>query len=379
MSGSLFGLREVTLPASGGRQSPDDTAVAATKHNQGVNTPRSPGARLNSITLEIPCGATAVVGLSGAGKTSLLNVLAGFETGFSGELILASRSGQPPDDLFTKGLQGTNQGTDVPRAPKNLPLYWVPQSGGLWPHLSVEQHVAIVGNLANPQSSIESGRFSKSTDEILQLFDLTHRRQALPGELSQGERSRLALARALATRASVLLLDEPLSHVDPVRKPTYWNIVRRIIAEENISMVFTSHEPETVLRHAEHVICLHEGAVAFEGSVRSLYDHPPDARVGAFLGPLNWFRAEEAAAFLASDWQIAESVGLRPERLQIQPSSESLIEILSTPFIGAYGESIVRHVVSGMTKTILHQVPESAASIGQRVALRIHPRPGATR
>ena len=398
MSGSLFGLRNVTLPASRGRQSPDDTAVAAAKHNQGVNTPRSPVARLNSITLEIPCGATAVVGLSGAGKTSLLNVLAGFETGFSGELILASRGCQPPDEIFTKGLQGTNQGTDVPCSPKKLPLYWVPQSGGLWPHLSVEQHVEIVGSVAghsvvgqkleptkecsatsvlapNQYSSAESGRFSKSTDEILQLFDLTHRRQALPAELSQGERSRLALARALATRASVLLLDEPLSHVDPVRKPTYWNIVRRIVAEENISMVFTSHEPETVLRHAEHVICLHDGAVVFEGPVRMLYDHPPDARVGAFLGPLNWFQEEEASVFLKGN-TTSSAVAIRPERIQIRMAKDSAIELLSTPFVGVYQESIVRDVASGMTKSVLHQVPEVAILNGNRVAIRVHPQPG---
>ncbi|MBC7966599.1 MAG: ATP-binding cassette domain-containing protein, partial [Fuerstia sp.] len=344
MSGSLFHLRDVTLPATGGRQSPDCDSFdsrSVAKHDQGVSTPRLPGARLNSITLQIPCGATAVVGLSGAGKTSLLNVLAGFETGFTGEL-----KSSPPEGTAHR-----------------LPLYWVPQNGGLWPHLSAEQHLEIVGLVAehsgggqmlqpatkdsatsklapNQRSSVESGRFSKRTDEILQLFDLTHRRQALPAELSQGERSRLALARALATRASVLLLDEPLSHVDPVRKPTYWNIVRRTVAEENISMIFTSHEPETVLRHAEHVICLHEGAVAFEGSVRTLYDDPPNAMLGAFLGPLNWFRADEAAAFLARH-EVGMDVAVRPERLQIQFAAESGIELVSTPFIGMYAESFV--------------------------------------
>ncbi|MEJ7595206.1 MAG: ATP-binding cassette domain-containing protein [Planctomycetaceae bacterium] len=197
------------------------------------------------------------------------------------------------------------------------------------------------------------------------------------GWLSQGERSRLALARALATRATVLLLDEPLSHVDPVRKPTYWNIVRRIVAEENISMVFTSHEPETVLRYAEHVICLHNGSVAFEGPVRTLYDNPPDAHAGAFLGPLNWFRADEAAAFLTRR-AFGSDVAIRPERLQIQLADDSEIELVSTPFIGPNAESIVRHVASGMTKSVLHQVPEVAIPVGQRVAFRESPQSGAS-
>ena len=320
MSGSLFSLRNVTIPA-----------------------------RLNLLTLEIRSGATAVVGLSGAGKTSLLNVLAGYETQFSGDLK-----------------------THIPNdSADRLPLFWVPQSGGLWPHLSAEQHLDVV-SAEVPQKSnsrTESGRLSKRTDELLSLFDLNHRRQALPAELSQGERSRLALARALATRANVLLLDEPLSHVDPVRKPGYWNIVRQIVAETNISMVFTSHEPETVLRQAEHVICLDAGKVAFEGSTRAMYDHPPDRQTGEFLGPLNWFSVSESVVFLEGNPQ-SHDVGIRPERLRICIAAESQFELVAMPFVGAYCESGIRHVVSGITKSVLHQVPDVMPSIGDRVVLR---------
>ena len=323
MSGPLFSLHKLTLAGS--------------------NVPR-----LNSVTLQIPCGATAIVGLSGAGKTSLLNVLSGFETGFSGELT-------------------SNVSLD---SADRLPLFWVPQNGGLWPHLSAEQHLEVVSvdAVRNQKSGNTTDRFLKRTDEILSLFDLTHRRQALPAELSQGERSRLGMARALATQPTVLLLDEPLSHVDPVRKPAYWKIIRRIVAEKNISMVFTSHEPETVLRQAGHVICLHEGAVVFEGPVRTLYDNPPDARVGTFLGPLNWFRAEEAALFLADQTPGTADVAIRPERVQIHIAVDSAFELVSTPFVGTYQESTVRHVASGMTKSVLHQVPDVAIPIGQLVA-----------
>ena len=216
----------------------------------------------------------------------------------------------------------------------------------------------------------------KKTDEFLESFDLQHRRHALPAELSQGERSRLGMALALVTRAAVLLLDEPLSHVDPVRKPTYWNIVRRIVAAENLSMIFTSHEPEAVLRHAEHVICLHDGSVVFEGPVRTLYDHPPEACLGAFLGPLNWFHAEEASVLLAGH-AVGANVSVRPERLEIQYAAASGIELISTPFSGVYSESIVRHIASGITKSVLHRVPEIMIPLGQHVAFRESPQSGA--
>ena len=153
--------------------------------------------------------------------------------------------------------------------------------------------------------------------------------------------------------------------------------MRQFVAEENISMIFTSHEPETVLRQAEHVICLHDGSAVFEGSVRSLYDNPPNALVGAFLGPLNWFRADEAAVLLTNHSLVANTA-LRPERLQMQMTKDSAIELLSTPFVGAYQESIVQHIASGITKSVLHQVPEVAIPISQRVAFRVQSRPGGT-
>jgi iron(III) transport system ATP-binding protein len=219
--------------------------------------------------------------------------------------------------------------------------------------------------VANQQSAHESAQLSKRTDELLGLFDLQQRRKAFPAELSQGERSRLALARALASGPKVLLLDEPLSHVDPVRKPGYWKIVQRIVTEENISMVFTSHEPETVLRQAEHVICLDAGAVAFEGSTRTLYDHPPNRQIGEFLGPLNWFDDGESRMFLDRN----ASGGIRPEKLKLCIADSSL-EFISMPFVGGYCESVVRHVASETLKSVFHQVPDVMPSIGDRVMLQ---------
>ena len=360
MSSPLFSLRDVTLPGS--------------------HAPR-----LNSVTLTIPVGTTAVVGLSGAGKSSLLNVLAGFETDFTGRLesfrssehALGGR-GWTERSERSPGVSNYRPPTPATLRPNRLPLFWVPQNGGLWPHLSVEQQLNVVsGEAGQDRKSLkESGRISERTDEFLRSFDLDHRRKALPAELSQGERSRLAVARALATQAEVLLLDEPLSHVDPVRKPGYWKIVRQFVAKENISMVFTSHEPETVLRQAEHVICLHAGSVAFNGTVRTLYEDPPNAEIGEFLGPLNWFTLEEAATLLADQTGVG-NIAMRPERMQILRSINSAIEFVSQSFAGLYAESIVRHSTSGAVTTVRHQASHPVLNQGERVTFRVLPSSGA--
>ena len=106
--------------------------------------------RLRDVTVAIHPGITAVVGHSGAGKTSLLNLLVDFEK---------------PD-------HGTIQHT--------LPVFWSPQDAGLWPHLTVREHIAAVGGAA----------------DVLAVFDLTERADCRPAVLSQGECSRLAVARA---------------------------------------------------------------------------------------------------------------------------------------------------------------------------------------
>jgi iron(III) transport system ATP-binding protein len=296
--------------------------------------------RLDNITIHIPAGRTALVGYSGAGKTSLLNVLAGFAKPDHGSVRRERAGGETSD---------------------RLAMYWVPQNGGLWPHLTTEQHLSCVQKLAN------------SSDEILAALHLEHRRSAFPAELSQGERSRLALARALASRARVLLLDEPLSHVDPVRKPGFWRAVQSLLDRDDISVVFSSHEPETVLRQAEHVICLKDGRVAFQGATRELYDSPPTQELGEFLGPLNWLDASDrktlAGSFEAGSGAASKtgSFGVRPERLLLIRDATSPLELQSIPFCGAYRESVVKNLETGAVLTLMHQATTEIQKPGDRV------------
>jgi len=287
--------------------------------------------RLDSVNCSIGTGVTAILGGSGAGKTSLLNLLAGLESPDAGTI----------NSLFDAAEGG-------------LPFYWAPQGGGLWPHLTLRQHLTQVT------------KDQDLADKLLDDFDLSARQSAFPDELSQGERTRLAVARALAVPASVLLFDEPLVHLDGDRKATGWQCIRNTIRESGTHLVLTTHEPETVLREADSVICLEEGRLIWEGPVRQLYYEPPNAMVGRFLGPLNWFDVDDQNRWLSSNDRTGEASCIRPEQLQLESSAEPVCEIVASEFMGSYARTTVREVAGDVTKTIYHR-PSEAPEIGAQV------------
>jgi iron(III) transport system ATP-binding protein len=300
--------------------------------------------RLQNINLVIQGGVTAVIGYSGAGKTSLLNLLAAMERPTHGSVIRS-----------------------FPQTASKLPLYWVPQDGGLWPHWTVHRHLMAV----SPQQSA-SGRdhdLSDFIDELLNQFDLKHRQQAFPGDLSMGERSRLAVARSLATRANVLVMDEPLSHVDTVRRPAYWNIIRKQLKQNQTSLVFSTHEPETAIRESESAICLSDGRVLYAGSTMELYRHPESAEVARFLGPINWFSEQEAALWLKEEPPV--KLALRPEQIRVLPDEQADTQVVAFRFCGNYAETTLQKTKSTEQRTIVHRPTATDHQPGQHVRLEV--------
>ncbi len=279
--------------------------------------------RLDEISLQLGAEKTAIVGLSGAGKTSLLNVLAGFEVPTSGNIQLGSVS-----------------------AESGLFRYWVPQNGGLWPH------VELIGHLRSVAPGTADAEIRKKSDEILDAFDLRHRATAFPDELSQGERSRLALARALMANPRVLLADEPLAHVDIVRKPDFWKVVDEWVSRAQCSFVFSSHEPEVVLRHAERVIVLEKGRVIFDGPVPVLYDNPPEKRVAEFLGPVNWLG--DSLRKLLGEFNDRDC-GIRPERIALSRDPSGKFTVVRSFRTGFFLETSLTTADSDAEFILIHR------------------------
>lgn len=303
--------------------------------------------RVEEVSLEIAHGVTAIIGYSGAGKTSLLNLLAGFEQPDSGQI-----SFQHPEPVGEKF---------------QLPLFWVPQDGGLWPHLTVGEHISSVAPSFD-------GRVAEkphdSSDNLLERFGLEHRVSAVPEELSKGEQSRLAVARCLAARPAVMLMDEPLAHTDPVRRPKYQSLIGEYVKSTGASLIFTTHEPETAIREAASAVCMKGGRVIYSGPTSELYHKPPEEEVGRFLGPLNQFAPAERSHWLP-DGPPDESglVFLRPEAIELIPVENGPLEILSFEFSGSYAETIVQHVKTSQQKTIIHRPYGDVFRPGQYVRI----------
>lgn len=319
--------------------------------------------RLDGVTVEIPAGITAVMGRSGAGKTSLLNLLVGYERPDRGTIEPGDGDGETrkrDGGIERGGEEGSSSSSPPLPVPPSLrhPLatYWAPPDDGLWPHLSVRRHVELP----------EAGDAAVA-DRLLNAFDLTGVAEARPGTLSEGERARVSAARALATGARVLVMDEPLAHVDPLRLGHYWDVLREHCRERGVSLVFASHQPETVVREATSVLCLDAGRVIWQGAVAELYDRPPTPELAQFLGPVNWLAAGEAAAWLQVDCD--QPLVLRPERLHIETADESPLVVEDARFCGAFAEVDVRHEATGRSRRLMHRPSGDVLRRGMRVVL----------
>ncbi len=289
--------------------------------------------RLQLESLDIPEGVTAVLGKSGSGKTSLLNLLVGFERADAGRVARIRIANAV-----------------------SLQLSWVPPDFGLWSHLTVEEHLQAV-------AVADDGLVSRLVKE----FDLQEIRDQKPSTLSMGEQARVAVARSLATKASAHVMDEPFAHVDPGRLDLYWQAVREHLKATNASLIFSSHSPSVVLREARHVICLDEGNVAWTGIPQDLYSAPPSRSLAVLLGPVNWIDNADDPWWKVS---YSTSESLRPEQLIVEEDEQSPLVVEHSWCVGPHQETELKSTTSESTRTFYHQPLNQPLTKGTSVALR---------
>jgi len=225
---------------------------------------------LDDVSLEVPSGElVALLGPSGSGKTSLLRILSGLEQPDQGSAFFDG------DDL---GKQSARQ--------RNVGLVF--QHYALFRHLDVFENVAFALRVRKrPEAEVQA-----RVIELLKLVQLEGLGRRFPSQLSGGQRQRIALARALAARPRVLLLDEPFGALDAQVRAELRGWLRRLHDEIHLTTVFVTHDQDEAFEVADRVVVMNHGRIEQVGSPAEVFERPANDFVMRFLGHVNVLEAQ---------------------------------------------------------------------------------------
>lgn len=197
-----------------------------------------------SVHAETACQVTGILGPSGSGKTSLLDLVAGLRRPIAGRLELADRC-----------LEDVSTHTHVPARLRHVG--YVPQDLALFPHFTVRRNLAY--GLPRVPTADRTGMH---WDHVLEILEIQHLLDREVTDLSGGEKQRIALARALISSPRLLLLDEPLSSLDPALKLRILPLLQRIRNEFKIPMLYVSHDRSELEGICGELWTIHSGRIA---------------------------------------------------------------------------------------------------------------------
>jgi iron(III) transport system ATP-binding protein len=309
---------------------------------------------LDGVDLDVaPGSVVALVGPSGCGKTTLVRVVAGFERSDAGRVELAGRP--------VAGQRSAESADDGPRwlhvAPERRRVGVVPQEGALFTHLDVAGNIGF--GLAR-RGRTRAGR--ARVEHMLELVGLAGLGARRPDQLSGGQQQRVAVARALAGRPDLVLLDEPFSALDAALRLSVREAVMSALRAEAASVLLVTHDQDEALSVADRVAVMLAGRIAQVGTPDEVYARPATEQVARFLGEAVLLPGRAAGSVVRTelgDLPVAQpadgavSVLLRPEQLVPEPMTSGLGTGTGTgtgPGAGAGGEGagagerVVAHV-----------------------------------
>lgn len=261
---------------------------------------------LKDVSLELSPGRVcALLGPSGAGKSTLMWILAGLWHADRGKV--------------------THDGGAVAM---------VFQQPGLWDHLTVEQHLKLVG------------ASNEVRERVLGQMHLTTLRRRRPGAMSGGERQRLCIARALAVEPAWLLLDEPMAHLDGPTRRDLFDLLREALKQTHAGVLLATHHADEALRLADDTAVLIDGRLVQHGPAHDVYHHP----------------ASLAAAHATGTASLFNDRIVRPEHLTFTPTPDGDAVIERCEFIGPGYLLEVR--LRGYTVTVWSDQPREVGTVG---------------
>jgi len=241
---------------------------------QGIRKQFGSAAALQEVSLDFPAGGfTTLLGPSGCGKTTLLRIIAGFAEPDAGTVLVGGRDvGKEP--------------------PWRRRIGFVFQSYALWPHMTVLDNVAY-GLRVRKQSRAE---IRANVERALDLVQMRHLAERPASKLSGGQQQRVALARALAPEPRILLLDEPLSNLDPTLRERTRRELKSAIERVSITTLLVTHEQEEAFHLGGRVAVLYRGVLQQVGTPEELYERPATRFVATFVGRASVLPGRFAAA-----------------------------------------------------------------------------------
>ena len=256
----------------------------------GVTKRYAGSAAVKGISLRIPKASyCCLLGPSGCGKTSTLRMIAGHETISEGDVL----------------IRGVNVG-DKPPLQRGTAMMF--QSYALFPHLSCLDNVAFSLKM---RGVAKAERLQRARD-YLQLVHMESFATRLPAQLSGGQQQRVALARSLITGPKVLLLDEPLSALDPFLRIKVREELKRLQRELAITFIHVTHSQDEAMALADLMVVMEDGHIRQSGTPREVYERPANAFVARFIGGHNVLPGAGGA------------VAVRADRCRLDPAASGL-------------------------------------------------------
>ncbi|MBW8469490.1 MAG: ABC transporter ATP-binding protein [Thiobacillus sp.] len=234
---------------------------------------------VDSIDLRIaPNSYCCLLGPSGCGKSTTLRMIAGHESTTSGDILLENRNI-----------------TSLPAAARGTAMMF--QSFALFPHLSALDNVAF----SLKMKGVDKTTRLKQAQDLLERVAMGHLAQRKPGELSGGQQQRVALARALITQPRVLLLDEPLSALDPFLRIQMRAELRHWQKELGLTFIHVTHSQEEAMALADTMVVMNHGRIEQVGPPHTVYNRPASEFVARFMGGHNVLNTTDGKVAVRND------------------------------------------------------------------------------
>jgi iron(III) transport system ATP-binding protein len=312
----------------------------------------------------------AFLGPSGCGKTTLLRLIAGFAEADSGRVLIG--------------------GDDISRLPPwKRDVGMVFQSYALWPHMSVRSNVAF----GLEERRLPRAEIDRRVEEALDLVGLKPLADRRPSQLSGGQQQRVAVARTVAVRPKVLLLDEPLSNLDAKLRVQVRRELRDLQQRLGLTTIFVTHDQEEANTICDRIAVMNDGVVQQVGTPMELYERPANLFVASFLGTANIVAGDVVGSGSDRAFRVADGVMLpippgaevppgarlvfRPQDARVDPGTEGAClsgTIANREFLGSAVRYGVRVGPAELTVDVPFHAGDRLHEVGAPATVRVAPR-----